>query len=232
MSFSTDIKHWPYPEGSKQPKECIYFNNARGLTWTSDGTGTLEGNGKVWWGKPGIGYLIREERRPRLLNIQYSNDTLIENLYFHNSPYWTFYAHEVFGLEVRNSAISNKRDPKEDSHTYIDLTAFNTDGFDVNGHNIHIHDVDVWCQDDTIAVKGSSSNILIERVRASGIGLTIGSIGNDIVSNVTFRDAYMHNPYKGIYMKFRNSGHLIKDITYENIVIDSPSNTPIWIGPA
>merc|ERR1711871_678441 len=41
----------------------------------------------------------------------------------------------------------------------------------------------------------------------------------------------MHNSYKGIYMKFRGSGS-ITDVTYENIVIDSPSQWPIWIGPA
>jgi len=52
--------------------------------------------------------------------------------------------------------------------------------------------------------------------------LTIGSISGETVQNVTFRDAYMHNPYKGIYMKFIHEG-LIKDVTYENIVIDSPS---------
>ena len=41
----------------------------------------------------------------------------------------------------------------------------------------------------------------------------------------------MHNTYKGIYMKFRGEG-TIEDVTYENIVIDNPSQWPIWIGPA
>jgi rhamnogalacturonan hydrolase len=111
------------------------------------------------------------------------------------------------------------------------MTAFNTDGFDVHGNNVWIHDVDIWAQDDTIAVKGGT-NMLFERINASGIGLTIGSVGADPVQNITFRDCHMHNTYKGIYMKFRSSGLLIKDVTYENIVIDGVSNTPIWIGPA
>ena len=35
----------------------------------------------------------------------------------------------------------------------IDITAFNTDGFDVTGRNVWIHDCVVWNQDDCIAVK-------------------------------------------------------------------------------
>jgi polygalacturonase len=64
------------------------------------------------------------------------------------------------------------------------------------------------------------------------VGLTIGSIGASTVRNITFRDCYMPNSYKGIYLKFRSDGGLIEDVTFENIVIDSPSQWPIWIGPA
>jgi len=65
---------------------------------------------------------------------------------------------------------------------------------------------------------------LIERVNASGLGLTIGSIGGSVVKNITFRDCYMHHTYKGIYLKFRDSetpGY-IEDILYENILMDEP----------
>jgi len=237
LSFSKKIKDWPrkplsgvhlFKKGDAL--DCLVFNNTVNLTLTSSGTGTLEGNGEVWWGIPGIGYLVRQENRPKLIEINYANNTLVENFYFHNSPYWTFNTHHIEGMEIRFSSINNRRTEKDD-HGIIDMTAFNTDGFDMSGNNIWVHDCDVWNQDDTFCVKGTSNNITFERIRASGIGLTIGSISNDTVQNVTFRDAYMHNPYKGIYMKFKRFG-LIKDITYENIVIDSPSQTPIWIGPA
>lgn len=33
-------------------------------------------------------------------------------------------------------------------------------------------------------------------------------------------------------MKFRGDGGVIKDITYENIVMDAPEQYAIWIGPA
>jgi hypothetical protein len=39
-------------------------------------------------------------------------------------------------------------------------------------------------------VKDSSSNMLFERLTASGLGLTIGSIGGSTVKNITFRLAW------------------------------------------
>jgi hypothetical protein len=59
----------------------------------------------------------------------------------------------------------------------------------------------VWNQDDCVAVKDGTKNVLVERVTASGVGLTIGSIGNSDVANITFRDCFMPDSYKGIYLK-------------------------------
>ena len=44
----------------------------------------------------------------------------------------------------------------------------------------------------------------------------------------------MHHTVKGIYMKFseQGDGGVIKDVIYENIVIDEPEGYAIWIGPA
>jgi hypothetical protein len=53
------------------------------------------------------------------------------------------------------------------------MTAFNTDGFDVSGNNVWIHDCSVWTQDDTFSVKDNSTNMVFERLNASGVGLTL-----------------------------------------------------------
>merc|ERR1711907_76470 len=118
-----------------------------------------------------------------------------------DSPYWNFLASNVDGLIIRHSRIDSRRTHYE-GHDLVDLTAFNTDGFDVTGRNIHIHDSEVWNQDDCFDVKDGTQDVVIERVTASGLGLTIGSIASN-VNNITFRDAYMKNTFKGIYMKFR-----------------------------
>ena len=46
----------------------------------------------------------------------------------------------------------------------------------------------------TAAAAGRPSSF--ERITASGVGLTIGSIGGSTVRNITFRDCYMHRSYK------------------------------------
>lgn len=126
-----------------------------------------------------------------------------------------------------------------DKHTKYDLTAFNTDGYDVTGNNVYIHHVRIWNDDDCISVKDGSTNMLFEHIEASGLGLVIGSIGSSRVSNITFRHAVMKESVKGIYMKTRwndagpiGSEASITNILYENITIINPSQFAIWIGPA
>ena len=78
--------------------------------------------------------------------------------------------------------------------------------------------------------------MLFERITASGVGLTIGSIGTSNVNNITFRDCYMPHSWKGIYMKFRggdsSKGGRISNVLYENIYMEAPEQFAIWIGPA
>ena len=114
---------------------------------------------------------------------------LFENHYYHESPYWTHSSHGS-NIEIRNCHINNRRS-NADGHGGIEETAFNTDGFDVSGDHFHIHDCSIWNQDDCIAVKDGSNDMLFERIEASGIGLTIGSIGGSCNNNITFRDCHM-----------------------------------------
>ena len=52
------------------------------------------------------------------------------------------------------------------------------------------------------------------------------------MKNITFRDIYSPNPFKGIYLKFRSDGGVVEDVTFENVKLQSPEQWPIWIGPA
>mmetsp|Transcript_23342 Transcript_23342/g.69950 ORF Transcript_23342/g.69950 Transcript_23342/m.69950 type:complete len:435 (-) Transcript_23342:82-1386(-) len=231
LHFEEYLDHFPR-DGSGHVLECLHFISCVDITFTSSGeVGTLAGHGQKWWGIPGIGYLARGENRPRLLRLQHFSSVLVEKFALLQSPYWTFYANSVDGLEVRHSVIDARR-IGDDGHSVIDETAFNTDGFDVSGNNVWIHDCTVWNQDDSFCVKDGSTNMVFERINASGVGLTIGSIGGSVVRNITFRDAYMHNSVKGIYLKFRGGNGSVSDVLYENIVIDHPEQWAIWIGPA
>lgn len=77
---------------------------------------------------------------------------MIEYLYFKDSPYWNVYLEDVRNVHIHHTNVSARRDNK-DYHDYYDITAYNTDGFDISGENVWIHDVDIWNDDDCIAVK-------------------------------------------------------------------------------
>jgi hypothetical protein len=239
LSFANDRTTFPRDE-SDSVMECLQFNELTDVTFTSSGgpdnRGTINGNGQAWWGA--IKYLKYAEDRPRLFRILKSKSILFEKIALVNSPRWTFWAQNCNGLEVRNSEIDARWD-QADRHTLLDLQAFNTDGFDVSGKYVYIHDVRIWNDDDCVCVKDDSEHMLFENIYASGLGLVVGSIGGQRVNNITFRNAIMERTVKGIYMKTRwsDSGPVgeeasISNVLYENITIVQPEQFAIWIGPA
>lgn len=247
LKFSDNLDAWP--RNDKDPnnhvKEAISMYDIEDVLFTTSDAnikagkkGVIDGSGRKWWGA--INFLKHQEDRPRLWHIYRSRNITIKHLLLLDSAYWTFYAEQCDGLFIHHSDVSAKRTDL-DRHDLFDLTAFNTDGFDVTGRNVHITDANIWNQDDCIAVKDDpviSENMLFERISCSGLGLVIGSIGDSKVKNITFRDCVLPHSFKGIYLKTRwddrasNGEAFIEDITYENIYMDKPEQWAIWIGPA
>ena len=253
--FQNDINFWPrysYEEDSKERNiDAFIFTNFTNVTFTSNniknGYGIIDGQGAKWWGY--IRYLKNTNDRPRLFTIFKSEKITYEKIHLINSPRWNFYAHDILDLTIRHAKVDCRYNEDHDTHGVRELAALNTDGFDVAGKNIHIHDVEIFNDDDTVAIKQlngadvkaqCSENILVENVIASGVGLTIGSIGakteHSCVKNVTFRNVIMPKTFKGIYIKNRPSGAPgksgeITNILYENITISDANQWPIWIGP-
>ena len=185
LKMFDDIDSWPLEDqpdhyiAGRNVQEALHFFDFHNVTIT--GGGTIDGSGLNWWGFPGIGYLVRKENRPRLMVMDDAKAITIEHILFKDSAYWTTLFNNVDGLIIRNSEVSSRRpwDKYENKHNLYDLSALNTDGFDVTGRNVHIHDCKIWNQDDCIAVKdnykgGVSENMVFERIEASGMGLVIG----------------------------------------------------------
>ena len=243
LSFRYGYEHEARDE-YERPVSCLSFVHTKNVTFTSvsDNRGMIDGGGRRWWGLPFWGYVERKEDRPFLLQMNRTENLILEKLSFHEAPFYTIKLDNVNGVVIRYISIVNRR-TVANFHSWLDLSAFNTDGIDVAGHNVHVHDVDIWNQDDCIAVKdnfedGISSNMTFERISASGLGLVIGSIGNTHVRNITFRDSILYRTVKGLYLKFRisnltpeNSG-IIENILYDNITIEEPMQYGVWIGPA
>ena len=198
----------------KHPMALFYFYKGHNITLTSsNGEGRIDGNGPQWWGIPFWGYLQITEHRPYLMEFNRTTDLTISNLLFKDSPLYTMRLESVNQVEIHDISIISRRTNSE-LHTLLDLSAFNTDGIDVSGHNVWIHDVDIWTQDDCVAVKDNmsfeqgqiSSNMTFERIRASGTGFVIGSIGRSEVRNITFRDSYLYKSFKGKFIQLDEAG--------------------------
>ena len=101
----------------------------------------LYGNGEAWWGY--INYLLHGIDRPRMFHIYNSTNLLMEYWHFKQAPRWTTYFNDIADLTIRYSHIDNRRNSRP-NHSIYNLGAFNTDGFDVAGKNVHIHDVSIW----------------------------------------------------------------------------------------
>ena len=122
LIFSARKKSWPrHPDGGVL--SCLRFEHVANVTLTSSGRGTLDGQGKAWWGY--MEYLRIQENRPRLLEMSQLQGVLVERLLLTNSPYWTSWFSGVDGLEIRYSDIMNRRSDYE-GHDLFNLGAFNT----------------------------------------------------------------------------------------------------------
>jgi hypothetical protein len=104
-------------------------------------------------------------------------------------------------------------------HQPMDL---NTDGIDVRGRNIWVHDCIVTNDDDSVAVKPTlhgrntyylhhtfhvpcTEHVLLENLILTGFGSSIGSVtpsfSHNCVDHITFRNISMPATGKGIYIK-------------------------------
>ena len=103
--FSDDIDAWP-TNANGEVLEALTFDGFERVTFTSSsGEGLLDGQGPAWWGLPGIGYLQRQENRPRLFVMGQGRDIVVENITFRNPAYWTFW---VMAAQLSNRGSGSK----------------------------------------------------------------------------------------------------------------------------
>ncbi|KAH8650915.1 pectin lyase fold/virulence factor [Tricladium varicosporioides] len=95
-----------------------------------------------------------------------------------------------------------------------------TDGIDVSGVNMWVHDVEVTNGDECVTVKSPSKNFLIESIycNISG-GTAIGSLGTGTnISNIYYRRLYM-NQADPCYLKTNNGDGLVTDVTWDTVIV-------------
>ncbi|ESW17177.1 hypothetical protein PHAVU_007G217500 [Phaseolus vulgaris] len=233
---SQDYAHWPavdplpsYGRGIDVPggRYCslIYGRNLSDVVITGD-NGIIDGQGSVWWD------LIRTHSlnysRPHIIELVGSDNIVISNLTFLNSPAWSI--HPVYCSNVRIQNITAHA-PTEFPYT-SGIVPDSSDHVCIDNSNISTgHDAIVlksgWDQYG-VAYGKSTSNVHIRGVHlqsSSGAGLAFGSEMSGGISGIIAEDLHIINSTIGIELKTtRGRGGymrniLISDTKLENIYL-------------
>lgn len=168
-----------------------------------------------------------------------SSRVALEHLVFEDPPGQTVTMDKVTDVTVRFVAVRVTCSlPGTTVTNLLGALAMYTDGIDIWGSNVHIHDVEIRNSDDCICVKGHddgsriwSENWLVENSSATGEGLSVGTVSNNFITrNVTF-NIVMKDTRKGIYVKTDSEG-TSTSVLYQNITIEGHTlQFPVFIGP-
>ncbi|KAK1271607.1 putative polygalacturonase [Acorus gramineus] len=170
----------------------ISFNQISGLT--IDGSGTINGMGKVWWD-------TSCKRHPELLiSLAGCNNLSLKDFKLVNGPRNHLAITGSKGLTISHLTITAAGDSP------------NTDGIDITqSNNVIIENCTIGTGDDCIALGNSMSNVNITGVACGpGHGISIGSLGKDS-ARATVEQIHGGSGYA-------------RGITFNNITLTSTAN--------
>jgi len=231
LHLSAGATIWGSPNLSDYSNSClVYAEDANNISIT--GRGTINGNGKSFWGKYYEDYFKKtgswtEEiygiiKRPgRLLKFLRCNNLLIEGVTIENSPAWTI--HPIDCERVTITGISILTGVYEDHGP-------NTDGIDPDGcSHLRISDCYIQCGDDCIVLKITDrpggkkicrdvvvTNCILETKQTA---LKIGSETFGEFRNIVFSNCAVHQAGNGFGLWMRDGG-LIDGVVVNNIAMD------------
>ncbi|GMH06698.1 hypothetical protein Nepgr_008538 [Nepenthes gracilis] len=199
----------------------IHGNGLSNVVITGD-NGTIDGQGQMWWDQWWKRTL--KHTRGHLVELMNSNNIMISNLTFRNSPFWTIHPVYCSNVLVKNMTI------------LAPLNAPNTDGIDPDSSkSVCIEDCYIESGDDLVAVKSGwdqygiriarpSSNIIVRRVSGttptcSGVG--IGSEMSGGIFNITIEDIHVRDSAAGVRIKADvGRGGYIANISIANVTLE------------
>ena len=220
----------------------IYANCVENIAIT--GKGRLEGNGEEWWkwartSLDGRNRLYKmmvdtpvKERvfgkesdylRSPFIQILNSKNVLVEDVYIHDSPFWTVHIAWCEGVTVRGITIENQ------------TMSPNTDGINIDACNrALVEDCtlktlgdDMLClkagrNQDAWDVGKSCENVVIRNCRGVGEcrsgGIVIGSEMSGSVRNILAHDCEFENNINCIRIKSKDGrGGVVENIEYRNL---------------
>ncbi|EIN11435.1 pectin lyase-like protein [Punctularia strigosozonata HHB-11173 SS5] len=179
LLWGTNITNWlatSLPLGYQNQSSAWFFGGER-LRVNGYGTGTLDGNGQLWYDF--VQGQSNYPGRPHAITIWKTRDSIFEGLRFVQSQMWTMtiaWSQNVLLQDIYVNSTSDNHVHWERVHQN---PARNTDGADtLASDRITFRRWTIDNGDDSIACKANSTNILIEDCTFyRGLGVAMGSIG-------------------------------------------------------
>ncbi|KZP11270.1 glycoside hydrolase family 28 protein, partial [Athelia psychrophila] len=218
LNFQPDIDYWmqnssTYRVVNIQNQASWFIVTGNDFIIDAHNTGGIDGNGQPWWEYFTTVPRLDGDGRPISLTLSHVTRGVVQDFRIVSPPFWA-------------NTVSDSTDVVYDG-MYVNATNTNatfagqnivpnTDGIDTyRAKNVQLLNWDITCGDDSIAIKGNSSNIAIKNlVVRGGNGIAFGSLGqyvqfNDLVENVSIENATLlrlpssvqPNLNNGVYFK-------------------------------
>ena len=198
-----------YPKSTTAPSHFITINSASTDVEFSGG-GVIDGDGYAWYAAFNAGTITA---RPRLVQINKSNNMLFTGLTFLNSPNF----HLAFSGSNNNVTLFG-----------VTISAPgdspNTDGMDIAGTNYLVQNCSVSDGDDDIVAKPGSvfcRNMVIANCSiGTGHGVSIGGQTNVGLDGMTVMNCTFNGTSVGLRMKADpTQGGPVQNVTFTNITM-------------
>ncbi|KAJ5808665.1 polygalacturonase [Penicillium riverlandense] len=229
IEYSTDVRYWI------QHGSYYYFQNisiamefsGEDITIDGHGTGTIDGQGQVWYDlAQGIGGLFG---RPIPFCLRNVKNAVAKNFKILQSGKWNFVMVESKNILVDNIYLSSTSDDYQANPGNLG----NTDGFDtINSDNITIQNSWANVGDDCVSFKP---------------GIAVGSLGQydgvrDVVENITAEDVTLIGSRNGAYIKTYvgkptyyppqgggGGNAFVRNIVFRNFHIENITASPVLL---
>ncbi|KAA8543065.1 hypothetical protein F0562_021440 [Nyssa sinensis] len=230
---SQDFYHWEiveplpsYGRGIELPggryRSLITGHNLTDVVITG-GNGTIDGQGSVWWDQFSSHSL--NYSRPHLVEFIGSNDIVISNLTFLNSPAWNIHPAYCRNVLVQNITVCS---PPESPYT-SGIVPDSSEYVCIENSNISMgYDAIVlksgW-DEYGIAYGRPTTYVHVRDVHlrsSSGAGLAFGSEMSGGISNILVERLHVHDTFIGIEIKTsRGRGGYIEDILISQVKMEN-----------
>lgn len=219
------------------PAGMINVINAQNVSLT--GTGTLDGQGRIWWQRfwgddehggmvgdysaNGLRWVVDYDcQRPRNVLVYESKNILLKDFTSCESGFWNVHLCYSRDVAVENLSIINSAGPS-------------TDGIDIDScEQVRIERCTVSCNDDNICIKAGRGREAAQKARTArdivirecvlnkGSGITLGSETSGGIEHVLIENNRFNGTGVGFRIKSaRNRGGFIRHITVRNLLLQN-----------